>query len=249
MFYDINKLPEDGYLILPISISRIEKGQSPEVCYEVLEYFEGKLSRFGLDVVILYTDGLYFNNDQSAITIRKRTNEKVASHKNRLESMIIKSHRFMPQAFHYLPWDYALLNSDNFQGNFNKLMTRYKKDPELRRAVMCDLGNRPASAANIGFVLEEVVVTHLMRQKLVSLPRTLVKEDNFRIIIYPGEYVNSDFYQFKHGILPINKKLGKRGYPYGAGHYNFDQKIFYDFRKLAAVYRDAKELPQAVNSA
>lgn len=231
-FHDINKLPEDGYLILPISMARIQHGQSPEVCYEILEYFLKKLSRFGLDVVILYTDGLYFNAEQLAVDIRQSLNEKVAAHKNRLEKLIVKSRRFIPQAIHYLPWDYTLLNSENFKGNFNILKEHYNSNPEMQSAVQEDLGERPANKANIDFVLEEVVITHFIRQKFVSLPRTLVKEDNFRLIVYPGSYIKCDYYQFKRSLLPLNHKLGKRGYPYGAGCYDYSQKLFYDLREL-----------------
>lgn len=230
---DLHKIPTDGYLVLPVSMARIEKGQSPEICYEILEHFESKLTAFGVDVVVLYTDGLYFNSEGSALDIRRKNSERVASHKNRLEAKIIKARRFMPQAIHYLPWDYALLNSDNFKGHLNKLLQQYKTDRGLQKAVREDLGDRPVTKANVGFVLEEVVVTHLMRQKLVTLPRTLVKEDNFRLFIYPGPYIKSDYYQFVTGLLPVNKKLGKRGYPFGAGHYDYTDKAFYDFRSIS----------------
>lgn len=149
-FYDINKLPADGYVVLPISMTRIEHGQSPEVCYEILEFFESKVSEFGLDAVILYTDGLYFNTDRSATEVRKTTSGQVAAHKNALQNKIRNKRRFMPQAIHYLPWDYALLNSENFKGNFNFLRQCYEQDRCFPRSAACEYRARiPQTRANL----------------------------------------------------------------------------------------------------
>ena len=75
MPFNINKLPADGYLILPLSMSRLAHGQSADVCYEILEYFEPKLTHISLDVVFLYTNGLYYNVDDTALSVRRTTNE------------------------------------------------------------------------------------------------------------------------------------------------------------------------------
>ena len=64
------------------------------------------------------------------------------------------------------------------------------------------LHGRLYTEANINFLIEEIVVTHLIRQGLIDFPKTLVKNDRFRLIIYPGEYLKADIYQWKKGILP-----------------------------------------------
>ena len=47
--FDINKLPAtDGYLIFPLSMSRLQGGQSPEECYSVIERFEGKINQIDI---------------------------------------------------------------------------------------------------------------------------------------------------------------------------------------------------------
>ena len=95
-------------------MSRLQGGQSPEECYSVIERFEGKINQIGIDGVFLYTNGLYFNADESALSIRKRTNNQMLQHRNALTTLVEKQKKYIPQAMHFLPWDYAILNSPRF---------------------------------------------------------------------------------------------------------------------------------------
>ena len=90
--HDINKLPTDGYLVLPLSMSRLAngKGQSPEECYEIIQYFENKVSQVGIDFLFIYTNGLYYNNDEPALSIRKKTNQAMIDHRNALLKLMVK---------------------------------------------------------------------------------------------------------------------------------------------------------------
>ena len=47
--YDINKLPTDGYIMFPISMSRITNAQNAEECYKAIEFLEKKMSAVGVD--------------------------------------------------------------------------------------------------------------------------------------------------------------------------------------------------------
>ena len=156
----------------------------------------------------------------------------MVAHKNRLQNLILKNRRFAPQAFHYVPWDYVTLNGTNFQAGFMKLKQAFRDNPDFHHCVMFDLEGRDTSPANVDFVLEEVVATHLIRQKLIELPKTLVRNDLFRMVVYPGPYIHADYYQYAHDLLPKNPKLMPDAYPYAAGHYDFAQKVLYDFRHI-----------------
>ena len=78
--FDINKIQGDGYLILPLSMSRLATGQSPEFCYSLLEEFVKKLETFSSDVVLLYTNGLYFNSEEVSFENRKKTTQQALNH-------------------------------------------------------------------------------------------------------------------------------------------------------------------------
>ena len=77
--HDLSRLPTDGYVIFPLSMSRISNSQNAEKCYEWLGAFEKKITAFGLDAIFLYTNGLYYNDDDPALAVRKknkRSNDK-----------------------------------------------------------------------------------------------------------------------------------------------------------------------------
>lgn len=228
--FDINKLPAtDGYLIFPLSMSRLQGGQSPEECYLVIEHFESKINQIGIDGVFLYTNGLYFNADETALSIRRRTNNQMLQHRNALTALVEKHKKYVPQAMHFLPWDYAILNSPRFSEFYDILKKRSEVDEEFMELLRTGLGDREPSDANLAFLIEEIVVTHLIRQEMVALPKTLVKGNSFRLVIYPGPYFKADLYQWKNGLLPCNKDCQN---PYQASHYNSKDRLLYNFDKI-----------------
>ena len=60
---DVNRIPSDGCLILPLSMGRLSSAHAPKCIHEFLQFFESKLTTFSVDVVLLYTNGLYMNDD------------------------------------------------------------------------------------------------------------------------------------------------------------------------------------------
>ena len=178
--------------------------------------------------MFLYTNDLYLNKNISALEVRKKTLQQMLNHSGNLKNLIIRKKKFIPQAFHFLPWDYVILNSIYFKPFMIKLNQFLKKDSCFLEEIKKDIGERKVSEANINFILEEVAVTHIVRQKLVEFPKTLVKEDTWRLIVYPGEYLKSDFYQFKKKVLLQNKE---RLY-YKNAHYDLNEKKLYDFSIL-----------------
>lgn len=228
--YNINQLPSDGYLVLPLSMSRLSEGagQSPNDCYSVIEYFEKKISEVGVDFVFLYTNGLYYNNDESALSVRKKTNLQMIEHKNKVLKLIKKSKKYIYQAAHFIPWDYIVLNSLKYQEYYLKLIESKEKDEEFRKYLIKGLSDRPNTEANINFIIEEIVVTHLIREQLIDFPKTLVRNDRFRLIIYPGTYLKADLYQWKNMLLPQTDSIN----PFRASQYNFKEKVLYDFEMM-----------------
>lgn len=234
MDHDINKLPTDGYLVLPLSMSRLgdEKGQSPEECYKVIEYFENKVSQVGIDFLFLYTNGLYFNNDEPALSVRKKTTQQMVDHKNGLLKLLKTKKKYIPQAAHFIPWDFVILNSPQFSEYYQTLLRLKGSDEKFKTALKEDLNGRDPTEANINFLIEEIVVTHLIRQKLIEFPKTLVKLDKFRLIIYPGTYLRADLYQWQKKALPQPENLKEHSNLYYASQYDFTKKCINNFDAL-----------------
>lgn len=231
-FHDINKLPSDGYLIFPLSMSRLNNGQSAEECYKVIQYFEKKISTIGVDGIFLYTNGLYYNNDEPALSVRKRTNGQMLSHRNALLKLVTKNKKYVPQAMHFLPWDYIVLNCPQYGEFFQKLLNLKEKDKTFATLLREGLNGREESEANINFLIEEIVVSHLIRQKMIELPKTLVKEDKFRLILYPGPFFKADLYQWKNKVLPQKETKNNNSNPYYASHYDCENHVIYNFDEI-----------------
>lgn len=231
--HDINKLPSDGYIVFPLSMNRLNNEQNADNVYGLIEFFEKKISTVGIDGIFLYTNGLYYNNTESALEVRKRTNGQMLSHKNAVLNKVIKNKKFIPQSMHFLPWDYIILNSPNYQEFFQILLKLKDKDKKFRRLLIEGLKEREENEANINFLLEEIVVTHLIRQKMIEFPRTLVKQDKFRLIVYPGSYLKADLYQWKNKILPQNETANNKINPFYASQYNSAEKVLYNFDELS----------------
>jgi hypothetical protein len=218
--FDINQISGDGYLIIPVSMARITTSQTPEKTYEIFDYFTKKLTVFSNDVIILYTGGLYFNAENISHEQRVKFNQKIIQHASALRKLIDKKKQYMPNAFHYLPIDYIILNSKDFGAFFSILKKREKEDSKFREAIQKDIGERKYVEANVNFILEEITVAHIIKQRLVEFPRTLVKNDIWRLISYSGAYLESDVYQWKNKILPQNDKVNL----YAGTQYDFDKK-------------------------
>ena len=227
--HDINKLPSDGYLIFPLSMSRLPAGQNPEELYKAIENFDDKITNVGIDGVFLYTNGLYFNNDESALTVRKRTNNQMLQHKNAFYSMIVKGKKYIPQSMHFIPWDYVILNSPRFVEYYSTLMKLKDEDNAFKQLLETGLGEREHSEANVSFLIEELVVNHIIRQGMIEFPKTLVKKDSFRLFVYPGPYFKAELYLWKNNILPVNKEYDN---PYAGAQYNWAEKVLYKFDDL-----------------
>lgn len=225
---EINRISDDGYLVLPLSISRLAAGQSPEEVYETFGHFTPKLEIFSNDVVLLYTNGIYFNSEDISFEKRKKLNQQILNHTAALRSLILKKKQYMPGAFHFLPVDYVILNSPQFGEFFSLLKKAEEVDETFRQNIQKDMGEREYNEANTNFILEELAIGHIIKQRLVEFPRTLVRNDIWRLICYPGAYLYSDVYQWKQNILPKPDKIN----PYNSGQYDFASKKFWDYNDV-----------------
>lgn len=223
-FYDIKRISENGTLVLPLSQSKLHGQQSPEAIYTFLKRFSEKIHTLSVDVVILYTNSLYFNSDEVSYELRTKTTNQMVRHRMELSKMVREKREFVPQAIQFLPWDYVILNSDRYFEFLSLLNRAYDLDPWFKQAIEKDLRDRGNTEANVRFVIEELVVTHLIRQNYISFPRTLSTEMGWKLIAYPGDYLQSDLYAYEKGLLPINvlnpnkKEYSRSLYNYSANH-------------------------------
>lgn len=210
-------------------MSRISAGQSPEECYEVLEYFLEKLESFNNDAILMYTNGLYFNTEDLAFEKRLKTNNQVINHVVKMRKLIANGRKFIPKAIHFMPIDYVILNSSEYQEMFSMLKKLEKEDLDLQEFIKHDIKGRDYSEAHINFILEEIVVGHLIREQFFDLPVTLARADDWRLICYPGTALRSEIYIYQKGFLFKNKNCINE---YRASLYNFKDKTLEVFNEM-----------------
>ena len=231
-FYDLKRLPGNGFLIFPLSMSRLACGQDPSSVYEWLEFFKGKITEQSIDVIILYTNTLYFNSEEKAYILREKTNNQMMTHKRELSKLINHSKEFSPKAIHFIPWDSLILSVNNYVDFFALLQKKSKEDLLFKIALEYDMKTRPGpKAANYHFLFEDLLVTYFIRQKIAPLPYTLTHPDGWRLIVYPGNFITSDIYMNKQELLPINHALLKKE-PYSTCLYDIENYQLMDYNKI-----------------
>lgn len=222
------RLPTDGYIILPISMSRSSNSQAAKVCYDILKECEKQcIDPATIDVIVLYTTSLYYNDqNETAWSAKKRLVTQMLSHKAALDRLI-RQKKGLRLAVQYMTWEELVLAAPHYQNYYQKLQRRMKSDHDFNDLAVYSIGNREVNDASISFLIEETVMAHLVRQKQVPLPKRHVREDTFRLFVYPGPYIAIDFYQWKHRLLPQ-----KAGVPFGGSFYNAAKKELYTFDKM-----------------
>lgn len=229
--FDIATVPKNGYLIFPLSMSRLSNAQAPSLLYEFLKFFETKIKVISLDVIFLYTNDLYLSVEGRAIEIRKKVLHQMINHKTEFLSILFGERKYVPSAFHFLPWDYAVLNSERFSELHASLVKAKKENKGFQEALLRDLkkAGREETDANINFLIEEIIVSHLLAQKEIPLPHTLTIPDGYRLICYPGNPLFSWVYAYQNNLVPKRTDLPEGHLLFARSFYNIDNKILIDF--------------------
>lgn len=227
-FYDLKRVPENGRLILPISMAAMATYQRPIDIYNFLVRFgREKVKRICLDVVLIYTNGLYFNSDEISLKIRKKTCNKMMTHIKEFRRIIAREQELVDAAIHIVPWDFTIIHSMSFVKDLSKLEAIARIYEPLQEAIRKDLKSRPLNEATIRFVLEESIISHYIREQKIPFPKTLVDKDAWNLIMYPGPFSSTELFLYQRGLL-----LPKSTQPYATSVYNLKEQVLYDYAKL-----------------
>ncbi len=232
--FDIPTVSNCGQLILPLSMAKIHGSQNPENIYEFLIKFGEKIKDAQVDVYFIYTNGLYFNTKENSLDLRKKSSKKISHHAQTLKNIIAKTRGFIPKAFHYIAWDSLILNAPLYNDFLTTINKAYFRGKDLYSAINRDITNmgRTINEENISFILEELTITHMIRQKLISLPTCLSNDsDSWRLITYPGMALISDIVLYQKNILPKNndKRFQNK---YQNALYDWKNKHFFNFDRI-----------------
>lgn len=231
-FYDINKFPQEKWLIVfPISMSKISHQQSIQECIDNIKFFEKKVLKTWIWIIFVYTDFLYMYNAWKASDLKKKFMKSSYDHKNGIMKFVHSDIKYIPEAFSFLTWNQLYLYYDKFYDEFQNLIKTYESDIILQNYVKKDIKIqwRKSTKNQVLFTLEEYLMTYLLSKWKIKIYNEYVWESyNWILIAYPWSTAKTLWYLYQNNLLKYNnlKNIFENCF------YNTDKKIIYDHMKL-----------------
>ena len=149
------------------------------------------------------------------------------NHRTGFLSIVLRDNKYVPGAFHFLPWDYVVLNAEEFKTLRDALVKTKQQDQGFRLAITSDLkrSGKQKTEANENFLIEEIVVSHLIAQKKIPLPHTLATSNGWRLICYPGNPLISWVYAHQSNLLSKRADIPRDQVRLSRSFYNMDKRI------------------------
>ena len=234
-FHDINKLPTtEGIFFLGISMTRINKGQSPKECFNYLKQLASKVQfTKGIGAEFLYGDYLYFLSDDPASVLRNRFKEQMVAHKNSFLGLLKKDKVWTMKAFSFKTFGQIILDNSEIFSEAQKCVTDlYKNDKDFQKYVEldCVAAGRPVTEMSTSFVLEEIAMFYLLQKGDFRLNNRFVTdaEKHWTLQAYPGKPLKSEVYLFQKNPL----KLMNPKNIYENHFYDLEDKKLYDYTEI-----------------
>ena len=208
--HHLKTIPDNGILILPLAPTKLDDQLSPIRIYSFLRDFGKRQApeRKAIDVVLLYGKGSHFNSPLQMQDLSSRPPCKALQHAAELKNLVLSQGEFNPRAIHFASWDFMILSSLNFSKLYTRLERHLHADDVFQRLIAMDIRERGLTSDATQTILQELVVSHSIRQKFTNLPQSLSKGDSaWRLIVYPGNGLRSDFYISKKRLLPLNSAI------------------------------------------
>lgn len=232
-FFDLNRIPENGQIVLMLSMSRLFFGQNAKKTYETILHLTSKLKTLSVDFYCVYTNGLYFNSKCPAFEIRQRTTNQMFQHFRELNALVLQDKKISPKCLNFLVWDSLILSSNIFLETYLKLEDLYQNDIKFRY-LLETTSKEEYGEKEIKFVLEETVITYLLREREIELATFSSNSQAWRLLVYmggpllPDVYLakNSEFNLKKHDISWFHKSCRN-------GMYDAEKRVFVDYTKVS----------------
>jgi len=240
-FYDINKFPaEEGILVFPISISRIDnESQSAKTYWNYIKYINpSKINKSNpkskVGILFIYGDFLYLYSKEKAFILKSKFMNLIHHHKNSFQK-IIKGHpHVIQEAFSYKVWNQFYLDNDKFIYYFEKIKELYKKDKLFKKYIkedFKDLKNKKFKFDDnqLNFFLEEHMMFYLISKGQMELPNNFINNhEKWILVAYPGKPLKAHIYLHQKNFFKLENPKNK----YQDSWYDLEEKKLYDFKKI-----------------
>ena len=231
---DINQFPsEEGMIVFPISMSKINNSQNAAACLKWVEWLTTKIKRHkGIGAAVLYSDYLYFHmEERTTLDLKKGFLTNMIGHKNALSNILITHDTYIPKAFSYHTWGQFVLNQPKFMVYLNKLHQLFEKDlffQELAKKDTKDFG-RKLSTQQVMFFLEEALVLHLLTKGMIPIDNEFINHhEQWILVCYPGKPLRTEAYLYQKDFFKLSNPKNR----YENHFYDLEGKKLYDFMQL-----------------
>jgi hypothetical protein len=232
-FFNIKNLPnQEGIVLFPLSMSKLNNGSSPqELLKEAYYFLRKKIIYPTVGMNFVYGDFIYLYSNEKAGSLKKKFTEMIWGHSNALMSLIVKKRMdFQIQhAFSYMTWSQLYLLSKDFYIKFEKIRELYNNDPLFQKYAKMDAKDfgKKLDDNQINFFLEENILFYLMLKGQIKLPNEYIqKREKWLLIAYPGNPIRSLVYLFQKNFFKLPRVQIYEGW------YNLETKLFVDFEDV-----------------
>jgi hypothetical protein len=201
------ELPGLGTIVLPVVFNQLHRAQAPDRIVALLDHMARYLVELlnpTVDVVFLYTDGLYSGLD--GVGARRNVLNGLASHRSGLARRIEAKPDWKPEAFHFLAWNQGLVGSDRVREHFVYLEKLSRRHAEFSAAIACDLQTLGLPVMDPAPVLELLAVQSLIRSLELSLPKSLSNENFWNLLVYQTARMTSEDWVLKNKVFDVDPR-------------------------------------------
>lgn len=187
-------------------MSRLCSGQNPKIIRDTIEKLVLKFSHQSIDFILLYSNSLYMNANENSHILRKKTLAQMITHKRELEALL-KRVKYPSCGFHFVSWDEVLIQENTYTDMFATLEKLYSRDNLFKNILLHEIKGTLLDEANINFILEETILTYLIRERLVKFTIKLSEPNPWYLIAYFGCCLMTDVYIYRKNIFKRNKRV------------------------------------------
>ncbi len=240
-FFDINKFPpEEGMLVFPISMSRIDNiSQSAKTYWKYIDNINPKKidktsPKSKVGAIFVYGDFLYLHSNEKAAVLKNRFMNLVNHHKNAFQNLMRGHPHVIHSAFSYKVWNQFYVDEPKYIDYYEKLKKLYKTDERFKAHVKEDFENLNSSKFmldenQVNFFIEEHLMLYLISKGQMKLENEFINgHENWILIAYPGKPLKAHIYL--HQLNPFRLKNKKNKYQ--DCWYDLEGKKLYDFSKI-----------------
>lgn len=201
---NIPELPAQGLILLPILFGQVHRSQSPEGIMRQLEHLATRIVHVinpSIDVVFLYTDGLFPRDQDLGVGSRKCLQNTLCSHRNALQKRIENRPGWKPPSFHYLSWNQSVLMAEGYQRRLSLLYKLAQRQGEFQTHLISDAHRMGLPLNNMEALLEILAIQSLSRELKIQWPKGIVDTLAWSLVSSPFGALQSELWLIQNEVF------------------------------------------------